>query len=263
MSGERPPTGYFPVPHLADGAWHDYFILLVIGLLAVLSILFFREQGRHDPQVHSPRLAWLRGGMYFCAAFLISWLTGVLQVIATAPVATAAQLEDPRWWAFTLLCAALVIWGYVYWWPKGTVTHGRPAYPLVSGIFGMLWGLSAAQLQLALYAVVEEFQLGRPVTAVLVYVLFAIFNLNFQLGWWDIKVSPPHNVRAWNTRKVLFAHNPFLIASLAYFTLYGNAAVFVLLQAAALAAACVAMRFPPFWLPDGTDKVSRQSALGI
>ena len=105
--------------------------------------------------------------------------------------------------------------------------------------------------------------MGRPVTALLVYGLFAVFNLNFQLCWWDIKVSPPHNVRAWNAKKVLFAHNPFLIASLAYFTIYGNAAIYALLQAAALAAAAVAMRFPPFWLPDGTQKVSRETALGI
>ena len=254
---------FFPQPTVFNGSWADYFILLLIGLLAALAITFFREQDKHNPDVHSPLLAWLRGGMYFCVAFLISWATGVFQSITRLPLATAQQLSDPVWIGFTVLCAGLVVWGYVYWWPKGTVTHGRPAYPLASGCFGFLWGLSAAQLQLSLYAVLEEFQFGRTMTAVLVYVLFAIFNLNFQLGWWDIKVSPPHNVRAWNTRKVLFAHNPFLIASLAYFTLYGNGAIFVLLQGAALTAAAIAMRFPPFWLADGTAKVSRETALGI
>jgi hypothetical protein len=254
---------YFPDPTVFAGRWTDYFMLLVLALLALLAILFFREQDKHDPDIHSPLLAWLRGGMYFCLAFTVSWATGVFQVVTAGPLAGPEQLTDPVWIGFTLLCVSLMIWGYVYWWPKGTVTHGRLAYPVASGCFGVLWGLSAGQLQLSLYAVLEEFAFGRAMTAVLVYVLFAIFNLNFQLGWWDIKVSPPHNVRAWNARKVLFAHNPFLIASLAYFTLYGNAGIFVLLQAAALAAAAMAMRFPPFWLPDGTEKVSRETALGI
>jgi len=256
-------SAYFSQPTVFTGYWGDYFVLAVMGLLAALAVTFFREQGRHDPNVHSPRLAWLRGGMYFCIVFIISWCTGVFRAITTVPLATPEQIGDPVWIGITLLCGALVVWGYLYWWPRGTVTHGRRSYPLPSALFGATWGLSAAQLQLSLYAVLEEFQFGRPITAILVYVLFATFNLNFQLGWWDIRVSPPHNIRAWNARKVLFAHNPFLIASLTYFTLFGNAAIYALLQAIALAAAAVAMRFPPFWVPDGEQMVSRETAIGI
>ena len=258
-----PRNDLFPSPTVFTGSWADYFILTVVGLLAVLTMVFFREHDKHDPDVHSPRLAWLRGGMFFCGCFIVSWLSGVFGELTAAPLATPAQLGNPRWVGLTVLCACLLCWGYFYWWPKGTVTHGRPAHPLASGLFGLLWGSSTAQLQLSLFALIEEFQLGRATTGIAVFALFAAFNLGFQMCWWDIRVSPPHNVRAWNTRKVLLAHSPFLICTLAYFALFGNAALYVLFQALALAAAGIAMRFPPFWLPDGTTKVSRETALGI
>jgi hypothetical protein len=258
-----PHNDYFAQPTVFSGSWGDYFILGTMALLAVLAVIFARELERHDPDVHSPRMAWLRGGMFFCAAFIISWCTGVFGTIISEPLTTPEQLSDPAWIGMTALCVALVIWGYFYWWPKGTVTHGRPSHPIASALFGAVWGLSSGQLQLSLFAIIEEFQFGRLATAVLMYFFFATFNLNFQLGWWDMRVSPPHNIRAWNAKKVLFAHNPFLIGTLAYFTLFGNAGIYVLLQAVALAASAVAMRFPPFWLPDGTDKVSRETALGI
>jgi hypothetical protein len=85
--------------------------------------------------------------------------------------------------------------------------------------------------------------------------------MNYQLGWWDIHVSPPHNIKATNTGKVLLAHNPFLLTSLAYLLIYGNVGIYVILYACALAASAVALRFPPFWAEDG-DKVSVDSAMG-
>jgi hypothetical protein len=258
-----PDTTVFATPTVFSGAWSDYFILGVMVLLGVLAIRFFSEQDKHDPNVHSPMLAWLRGGMFFCGAFIISWCTGVFSHIVSSPLATPAQISNPVWVGMTILCVALVVWGYLYWWPRGTVTHGRKSYPLPSFLFGMAWGLSSAQLQLSLFAILEEFQFGRTATGVLVFLFYGTYNLNFQQLWWDIRVSPPHNIRATNAKKVLFAHMPFLIVSLAYFTVYGNAAIFVLLQAAALAAAVVAMRFPPFWATDGKDAVSRETAIGI
>jgi hypothetical protein len=84
----------------------------------------------------------------------------------------------------------------------------------------------------------------------------------YQSGWWDIHVSPPHNIRATNAKKVLFGHMPFLAIALAHFTLFGNALLFVAFHAAALACSAVAMRFPPFWEKDG-PVVSKETALGV
>jgi len=43
--------------------------------------------------------------------------------------------------------------------------------------------------------------------------------------------------------------------------MYGDAGMYVLLSAFVLASSAVAMRFPPFWEPDGVP-VSRDTAMG-
>ena len=96
----------------------------------------------------------------------------------------------------------------------------------------------------------------------LVFVLLSGYGQVYQSAWWDIHVSPPHNIRATNARKVLFAHMPFLALALTHFTLFGNVLVFVAFHALALACSSVAMRFPPFWAPDGPP-VSRETAIGV
>ena len=114
---------------------------------------------------------------------------------------------------------------------------------------------------MTVYAVFESLQFAAPLTALATLVIFAVYNLNYQLGWWDIHVSPPHNIRAWNNRKVIGAHNPFLLATLTHFVLFANVGLFTLFYAAAMAASAVAMRFPPFWEPDG-PAVSMETAIG-
>ena len=98
--------------------------------------------------------------------------------------------------------------------------------------------------------------------AVLVFFLLSGYGPTYQSGWWDIHVSPPHNIRATNAKKVLFAHMPFLLIALTHFTLFGNALVFAGFHAIALACSAVAMRFPPFWEQDG-PVVNRETAIGV
>ena len=240
----------------------DIVAYIALLLLAALSILFFVERPRHDSGVHSPKLAWIRGGSYTCAAIVIGWLAGVLDAALTPAFSEYAGPGNVTWVVLTAVCVGTVLWGYVYWWPKGTLQYDRPSHPIAAGVFGVFWGLGSGLLQLTLFAMVATTGLGRAATAVAVYLLFAIFNLNLQSGWWDIHVSPPHNIRAWNARKVLFAHNPFLIATLAHYTLFDQAIVLIALQSSALACAAIAMHFPPFWAADGTMRVSHETALG-
>jgi len=254
-------TQYFTSSAGPAAGWELVFVLFVTGSMIILGILLFIERPKHDPAVHSPRMAWLRAGLYFGFILLYGWLTGVVGALATRPPATGIQLRDPAWLAFTALCFGLVIWGYVYWWPRGTLTHGRPRHPVASGLFGAAWGTAGGIFFLSTYAVFERFGWPGFTTALATIIVITIYNINYQSGWWDIHVSPPHNIRTWNNRKVLFAHNPFLLASLAYFVIYGNAGIFVLLNACALAASAIAMRFPPFWLPDG-GRVSLETAIG-
>lgn len=244
------------------GSWDDYLMLVVMVLLAALGTLFFVERGKHDPGVHSPRLAWLRAWIYYGFVLLFSSLTGVFKTVVHSPLFTSANLQSTAWILSTLGCIAVVIWGYVFWWPRGTLTHGRKLYLVPTMIHGFFWGVAAGLLYLGFYALVEPFGFPAFVNGLLVIGFAAVYSLNYQLGWWDIHVSPPHNIREWNNRKVALAHNPFLFASLTYFIVFGNAGIYVLLNAFAMMFSAIAMRFPPFWEADGPP-VSRETAIGV
>ncbi|MBN8279471.1 MAG: hypothetical protein J0M16_02565 [Gammaproteobacteria bacterium] len=254
-------TATFDPPRVFTGNAEDWLVLGVLVSAAVLGQLFLVVRNRHPDNVHSPPLAWLRALLYFAVILVISWATGVLGVLVHGPCVLPGQASDPLWLGLTLLWAAVTVWGYVYWWPRGTLTHGRKLYPVTQGLFGLAWGFTSAQLTLVLWALVEDFGFARWVTALLVFFLLSGYGQVYQSGWWDIHVSPPHNIRSTNAKKVLFAHMPFLLVGLTHFVLFGNALVFAGFHGLALACSAVAMRFPPFWAPDG-PVVNRDTALG-
>ncbi len=255
------PSHWFTAWRCADSPLVGWLVAALLLLAAVLGVLLFIERPRHAPMVYSPRLAWLRAGLYGCAVALLASQTGVLAALLAQPPLQPGQPSDPLWLGLTGLCVALFAWGYLYWWPRGTLHHGRRLYLLPALFFGLAWGASSALLLLSIYALLEALQWPAIVTALLTLLLIAIYNMNYQSGWWDLHVSPPHNIRAWNARKVLGAHNPFLLATLTHFVLFGNVAIFVGLYAAAMAASAVAMRLPPFWVADGPE-VSLATASG-
>lgn len=255
------PTNFFTGGYIYTGTWDDYFVLVVLAVCSVLGVLLFRERSHHEPMVHSPPMAWLRAGIFFCFALIFSWVTGVFKVVVQTPLATSEQLNDPYWIGSLILCLAVVVWAYVYWWPRGTLTHGRKLYFLPTVLYGLTWGICAGLLYLSIYSIIEVFEWPRLVNAVVLVALLSVYNMNYQLGWWDIHVSPPHNIRATNARKVMFSHQPFLIASLSFLLVFGNVGIYVILNALALACSAVALRFPPFWLPDG-GPVSMDTAVG-
>jgi len=252
----------FDPPRVYTGAPEDWFILGVVVLAAVLAQVFLVVRNRHPEHIHSPPLAWLRAGLYFSVIFVLSWATGVFSVLVHAPWAEPEQLSNPLWLGLTALWLAATVWGYVYWWPRGTLTYDRKLYLLPQLGFGLVWGLCSAQLTLTFWALVEDFGFARWVTALLVFFLLSGYGQIYQSGWWDIHVSPPHNIRATNAKKVLFGHMPFLLIALTHFTLFGNALLFAGFHAIALACSAVAMRFPPFWEKDG-PVVNRETALGV
>lgn len=252
-------TRYF-VDYQADPGL-AYLVAILVTVALILGVMLFIERPKHDPARHSPRMAWLRAGIYFCFVGIIAWLTGVYGGMSRHMLVTPDQLSDPLWIGMTALCVALLVWGYIIWWPRGTIVHGRRSYPVPAILFGLFWGAASAWTLLSIYAVCEMFGLPAIVNAVLTLVVIAVYNINYQSGWWDIHVSPPHNIRAWNNRKVLGAHNPFLIATLTHLVLFGDAALFTLFYAGAMACSTLAMHFPPFWEVDG-PAVSLDTALG-
>lgn len=213
-------------------------------------------------KAYSPKLAWLRAGVYFCICLLVAHYAGVLSAVTGAPLATPEQLANPRWWALTAACVAVIVVGYAVIWPRGTFTDGRPRHAVLSLAYGALWGVCQALWFLTLWALAARSGLAVGWVALISYLLIGTYNGLWHRFFWDIYVSPPHNYTEWNARKVLFCHTPNLIVCLAYLAIYGNAGIFVLLQGAALAFSAYAMRFPAPWdeytAPAGRERSIRE-----
>ena len=255
------PTHYFAGQAFTGPDWLRWAMLGVIVLGIALGGMFFAARADHDPKIYSPRLAWVRAWLYYCFVILFSWVSGALGYVLSNPLVPAGRSEDTVWVALVSLCWLVAVWGYAYWWPRGTLTHGRKLYLLPAVIHGVMWGVCAGLLYLSMYAMLEQFGFPGWVNALLLVGVLSAYNLNYQVGWWDIFVSPPHNIRATNNGKVALSHQPFLFSTLALLVMYGDGGMYVLLTIFAMACSAVAMRFPAPWA-DYSPEVSRQTAMG-
>jgi hypothetical protein len=255
------PTNFFAGAPYGGPGWLKWAMLGLIIFAIINGALFFIERTKHDPNVHSPRLAWIRAWVYYSFVILFSWVTGVLGYILDRPLIAPGRTDDTTWLIVVAVCWIVSIWGYVFWWPRGTLTHGRKLFLLPTLFHGAFWGLCAGLLYVSMYAMLEQFGFPGIVNAVLLVAVLSVYNINYQVGWWDIYVSPAHNLRATNNGKVALAHQPFLLATLTLLIMYGDAGMYVLLSTFAMTSSAVAMRFLPFWEPDG-GPVSRDTAMG-
>lgn len=196
---------------------------------------------------YEPRAAWRRALIYFALCWALAAATGALERAFGGPLMFADQRSDPVWWAATGLGALIIIVAYGVIWPRGTFTDGRIARPWLSTAFGAVWGLSQGLLFTVLWMAAEVTGLGVAWVALISYLLIGAYNALWHSRYWDIRVSPPHNYREWNLRKVLACHTPNLVFCMAYLAWSGSFGVFVLLQALALALSARAMRFPAWW----------------
>ncbi len=70
-------------------------------------------QGARTLEGYHPRRAWHLPAVYFCACLLISWAGGVLKTLTRAPWITPENADSPGWWAFTGVCLAVILIGYI------------------------------------------------------------------------------------------------------------------------------------------------------
>lgn len=199
------------------------------------------SQGRY-----SPRLAWHRAGVYFCACLIVGTLSGVLPQVLSTPLASAAQIADAGWWLLTVAASVVVLVGYGVIWPRGTFTDGRKAHPWLASGYGLVWGLCQGLWFLTLWTLIARTGLATVWVAVLSYLAIGGYNGVWHRYYWDIHVSPPHNYSEWNGRKVLLCHTPNLLICLTHLALYDNLALFALWQGLALALSARAMHFPAY-----------------
>lgn len=197
-----------------------------------------------QPGKYSPRLAWLSASAYFAACLALSVYTGVWQRLDVEPWAWPGQVFTVSWHLATYAVTAYAVFAYVYYWPRGTVTCGRPRRRIAGWVFGALWGFCQGQLMLVVYVLIAKFGLHAIFTVMLTFLVWSVFAALWQSRFWDVYVSPEHNLEEWNTRKILVAHMPFLLLCLAHYAAFNNARVFVCWQIMALTASTLAMRFP-------------------
>ena len=121
---------------------------------------------------------------------------------------------------------------------------GRPINLPAVLLFGLAWGLSEGQLFLVLFSWIERFDLQPVTTGVISFLLIATFQGLWHGLYWDIKVAPDHNIKAWNLPKVMFVHIPNLSFGMFYLITFANPGIFLLMQTLGLIGGTYFMRFP-------------------
>ena len=220
-------------------------------LLAVLALVYRVRRRGVAPGRYIPSLAWLRAGLYCCAAVIVSWSLGVLQSLLQAPVVTAEHWRDPLWVGCTLGYILVLGIAYLVVWPRGTFTDGRRRHPVLTTAYGLAWGLCHGQVFLCFWALAEWTGLHSFCVATIAWLLLSAYNFAYHQFFWDVHVSPPHNLAAWNQRKILFCHTPNLVLGLLWLAAWGNFGLWLLLQTGCLLASAHRMRFPA-WYDDYT-----------
>ncbi|WP_145999069.1 hypothetical protein [Oceanicoccus sp. KOV_DT_Chl] len=219
---------------------------LIVLLLLLLATLFIAGRGK-DTRIYDAKLAWVRAWIYFSVCWLLSWVTGVLPTLLNAEIMNLDHLSQLGWQLYMITAWVIVLFGYLYIWPKGTVTYGRKLYPLSTLFIGVVWGLSEAQLFLSFWAVGEQFIDQRWLIALFTYLLASMSNGPLHLLYWDRYVSPDHNIYEWNMKKVGLAHSPNLLISLVYLVVWGDLWIYMMWPTFALIACAYAQKFPAPW----------------
>ncbi|MBL8099298.1 MAG: hypothetical protein JNK81_08950 [Anaerolineales bacterium] len=222
----------------------DYFLFALFAILLILN--FALQKQKNEIKGYSPRLAWIRGGIYFASCFILSVLTGVFQTLISKPITSQENLSNVYWWIFTFVCAIVIYIAYFIIWRRGTLTHGRELHKPSVLLFGLLWGLSEGQLMLSVWAIVEKFSPNIFVIGIISFLIISTFKGLWQSQYWDIHVSPEHNIPEWNLKKVLLGHIPNLIFTLTYLAMFGNALIFLLFQTTGLMICTYYMHFPKY-----------------
>lgn len=230
-------------PLSGDLSW-GYFIT---GLVVLCFGAVFVLRGSQPTEHYHPGLAWLRAAAYFSLCWLLSWVTGVFDVLWDAGAIQRALQLEPGQGVAVVLILSFEAFAYGYLWSLGTYHNDRKLYPVSVLAFGALWGLSEAQLFLSFWAVAEWVGLNVWWTAISTYVLIGAFYGPWHRFYWDFLVAPEHNITSWNMKKVFLVHTPNVILTLAYLAYFEDAHGFIGFMVLCLILASAHMRFPAPW----------------
>jgi uncharacterized membrane protein len=242
---------------------NTYLAVVIIVAMVLLIGAYFGRYRRHPPDVFSPKAAWLRAGIYFCACYLVAIATGVFEVLLAQPVFSAEQTVQTTWWLWVIGLILLITVAYWVIWARYTLRFDRRRDLMPQVAFGLLWGFASGTLFLSFYAIAQAIGDTWATWQVwlLAYVMIAVWQALWQDYYWDIYISPEHD-SPWSIKLKVFAtHIPNITACLIFFAIYENHAIFVALQTWALLGASLAMRMPAPWSRDVTPPATRGEGL--
>jgi hypothetical protein len=235
------------------------FNLGVLALLALFIGLYIVRYRGLDPEKFSPAAAWTRACIYFCACFVVSWLTGTQAMILESPVVTAAQLQNPAWIAWTVGLTVLILAAYWGIWGRYTLRFDRKLHLATQIPFGLIWGAAMGQVILIVWHGVSRVGASWADWQIVVvaWTLLGIWQWIWQDMCWDLYVAPEHDTKWSIIVKTMITHLPQVTLCLIYVTLYNNFLILIALQTLALIGASVFMRLPPWWSTESTPPAKR------
>lgn len=236
-------------------AWGVTSLLIVV--LLGLAVALRRRTSNREIWRYDVQAAWLRALVYAAACGAIAAATGTLATLRSLPLVLPGQTSDVAWIVATVIVALVVIVGYWVVWPIGTEHHGRLLVLPDTVVFGLVWGGAQGLLYASVWVtsvrLLGDLPAGRVWVALVTIIVLAIFSGLWQATYWDKHVSPEHNIPEWNLRKVALVHNPNLILTVIWVTVWGNLGLWVGLETVALVGSAIGMRFPTFRSPIPQD----------
>ena len=242
--------------------------LNVFNAASVLALLFLVGLCiRNYRDIHAdrylPAAGWVRAGIFFCACFIASWLTGTQAKILGAAPATPAQLRDPGWIAWTAGLVVLILVAYWGIWARYTMRFDRKLHLASQITFGAFWGVSMGQLFLIVWSGVGALGESWPDWLVVVsaWASLGVILWVWMVFYWDLYVVPEHDSRYSIALKTVTVHLPQSLLCMIYLLLYDSFAIVAGLQTLALVGASIFMRMPPFSSTEPTPAARRHPFL--
>jgi len=246
----------------------DIFALGIAVLVGVLFLYYhinYRKTEIYQQEIVEfiPVTAGLRAGMLFCFFYLVSWATGVMEVIINSPVITNEQVTDKSWRIWAIGLTVFILFAYWGIWARYTIRFERKLDLFPQIIFGLLWGTAFGQMLLSIWHIAEMIgpSWQRWQQGLLAYGLITIWQWLLMDMYWDIYISPEHDSPKSIKMKVPLTHVPNVTLSLIFFAIYGNYAVFIAFQTLALVGCSINLRMPAPWSKEKTLPARREPSL--
>lgn len=244
---------------LASPQWGPAVVALVVA--AGFAVALRRRTAPREVWRYDTVAAWLRAFTYFAVCWAIAFATGTVATITSNPLVFPGQTQSWLWWLLTALAFGIAVVGYWVVWARGTRPHGRRIAWPETPLFGIAWGVSEGLLMASVWvvatrvwrALLGDGGLSDTLVLVTVIVVLSAWIALWHALYWDIHISPEHNIVEWNTVKVAVVHTPNVVVSTAWLTAWENLGLFVVVQTIALLGSSMTMPFPTFRRPHPQD----------